>query len=229
MKSHILAVDDTADVRQLLDIILKTAGFRVSLASNAEEMDSRLKAGDVDLIVLDYMMPGEDGLSVCRRLTAAGGPPIIMLSARGADGDRIRGLDLGADDYVAKPFNGDELVSRIRAVLRRRVARPEERTIRHDGWTLDKTLRTIESPNGKTLALTASEFAVLAVLLGRPGRAIRREAILDAMAPIHGFTTPRALDTLISRLRPKLNYIAPEPTEDQPVIETIYGVGYLFR
>ncbi len=229
MKSHILIVDDTADVLQLLKIILTAAGFRVSLATDAAAMDKKLAAGGIDLIVLDYMMPGEDGLSVCRRVSAAGGPPVIMLSAKGTDIDRIRGLDLGADDYIAKPFNGDELVSRIRAVLRRRSPRRDDRAVRRSGWTLDTTLRTIESPNGKTLALTASEFAVLAVLFGKAGHPVKREAILGAMAPIHGFTTARALDTLISRIRAKLNYIAPGAPEAPPLIETIYGVGYLVR
>ena len=229
MKSHILIVDDTADVLELLKIILDAAGFRVSLAGDAAGMDAILGAGGIDLIILDYMMPGEDGLSVCRRVAASGGPPIIMLSAKGSDIDRIRGLDLGADDYMAKPFNGEELVSRVRAVLRRRPARQDARAIRHAGWTLDNTLRTIESPNGKSLALTASEFAALAVLFSRPGRPVKREAILDAMAPIHGFTTPRALDTLISRIRTKLSYLAPATPENPPLIETVYGHGYLVR
>ncbi len=228
-KPTLLVVDDTEDIRELLMAGLGMHGFTVLAADGGVQMDAILSHTAVDLIVLDSMMPGEDGLSICGRLTKAGGPPIIMLSAGASDTARIKGLNLGAEDYMVKPFNMDELAVRIRIVLRRspaRAAAPAD-TVDFFGWSLDNTTRKLTSPNGKVLALSAAEFAVLHVFLSQRHRPLRREQLLARMANLHDFSTGRSLDTLISRLRKKLTYMAPEGEDD--LIQTVYGVGYMFR
>lgn len=228
MKPKILVVDDTPDVRELLEIVLGQSGFSVITADGAAAMDAVLRSTPVNLIVLDNMMPVEDGYSICRRVSSGGGPPIIMLSARGEDVDKIRGLDLGAEDYVAKPFSTGELVSRIRAVLRR-LKKSAAPAWSFFGWNLDKQTRKLSSPAGKSLALSPAEFGLLKVFLDQPDRPLRREQILDAMGEVHGFGTPRGLDTLVSRLRQKLLYADPACTGDKELIQTVYGAGYMLR
>lgn len=232
MGSKLLVVDDTPDVLELLEVVLGRAGFDVVTADGGQAMDHVLATTSIDLIVLDSMMPVEDGLSICRRISAGGGPPIIMLSAKSADTDKIGGLDIGAEDYVTKPFNNDELVARIRAVLRR--VQKAQPTGKPDawmffGWSLDKQTRRLVSPAGKVLALSSAEFALLKVFLDHPDRPLRREQILDAMDELHGFSTPRGLDTLVSRLRQKLLYGDPDATGRSELIQTVYGVGYMMR
>lgn len=231
MKPVILVVDDTPDIRELLEVVLDAAGFTAVTADGAAAMDDALARMSVDLIVLDTMMPGEDGFSVCRRVSAANGPPIIMLSAKSEDIDKIKGLDLGAEDYVSKPFSNDELIARIKAVFRRlkKNAGPATDDWRFFGWVLEKQARRLTSPAGKTLALTPAEFALLTVFLDHPDRPLRREQILKAMDDVHGFSTPRGLDTLVSRLRQKLAYADPDSTGDKELIQTVYGVGYMLR
>lgn len=233
MKPKILIVDDTPDICELLEAVLGRNGFDTVSANNGTQMDAVLKTGPVDLIILDVMMPGEDGFSICRRITAAGGPPIILLSARQADFDKVEGLDLGAEDYVAKPFSNDELLARVRVVLRRSkraetTPAPAE-TWTFCGWTLDKQTRKLSSPAGRVLALSPAEFALFKVFLDRPGRPLRRDQILDAMDDVHGFSTPRGLDTLVSRLRQKIKYADPRFSGANELIETVYGVGYMLR
>lgn len=227
----ILVVDDTPDICELVSVILTRDGFRVLTASGGEEMDAILAREAVDLIVLDTMMPGEDGLSICHRLQQRPSPPIIMLSARGEDIDRIKGLDVGAEDYMAKPFHPKELVARIKVVLRRSertTAQLNEGTRDHFfGWSLDARTRRLTCPDGKYLVLSTAEYAVLRVLLDQPDRPLRREVILGRMAELHEDSTPRALDTIVSRLRRKLAYLHPETGED--LIRTVYGVGYMLR
>lgn len=227
----ILVVDDTPDICELLEVVLSHAGFSVVLADGAAAMDAVLADTPVDLIVLDTMMPVEDGYSVCRRISSGDGPPIIMLSAKGEDVDKITGLDLGAEDYIAKPFNADELISRIRAVLRRvkKSARPAPDVWTFFGWVLDKQTRKLSSPEGKSLALSPAEFGLLKVFLDQPDRPLKREQILIAMGEVHGFSTPRGLDTLVSRLRQKLHYVDPSCTGDKELIQTVYGAGYMLR
>ncbi|MBP2160382.1 MULTISPECIES: response regulator [Asticcacaulis] len=230
MKPTVLVVDDTPDIRELLEVVLDAAGFAVVTADGAAAMDSVLAQMRVDLIVLDTMMPGEDGFSVCRRISAGNGPPIIMLSAKNEDIDKIKGLDLGAEDYVSKPFSNDELIARIKAVfrrLRRNAGGAED--WRFFGWVLEKQARRLTSPTGRTLALTPAEFALLKVFLDHPDRPLRREQILKAMDEVHGFSTPRGLDTLVSRLRQKLAYADPDSAGDRELIQTVYGVGYMLR
>jgi DNA-binding response OmpR family regulator len=225
----LLVVDDTEDIRALLQAGLTRHGFRVLQADGGRTMDSVLDTTPVDLIVLDSMMPGEDGLSICQRLSKAGGPPIIMLSAAGDDVNRIKGLNLGAEDYMAKPFNMDELAVRIRIVLRRQApAAPREAadTVHFAGWSLDNTTRRLTSPAGRVLELSPAEFAVLHVFLGERDRPLKREDLLKGMRQLHGDSTDRSLDALMSRLRRKLKYADPDSPD---LIETVYGVGYIFR
>jgi len=227
-RPNILIVDDDEAIRDLLKSGLSRLGFRIFPADGAVAMDAVLAHEAIDLIVLDSMMPGEDGLSVCARVSAAKGPPIIMLSARGDDVARIKGLNLGAEDYMAKPFNLDELAVRIRIVLRRQVRPADDSdTIRFDGWSLDNRTRRLTSPSGKMLMLSAAEFAVINVLLSQRDRTLRREQLLERMSELHDDSTDRSLDTLISRLRRKLRHVAPEGDSD--LIQTVYGTGYMLR
>lgn len=224
-----LIVDDDPDLRELISQFLSNNGFIVDTASQARDMDRHLARGDVDIVVLDYMMPGEDGLSVCKRLNEAGGPPVIMLSARGEEIDRIVGLELGADDYMSKPFHPRELLARIRAVLRRRETRggawDAKSPITHFfGWQLDNIKRTLLRPDGVQVALSNAEFELLRVFLDRPGRALTRDQILDHLHGPNADSFDRAIDVQISRLRRKLS---DDHAED--IIRTIRGIGYMFK
>lgn len=229
----ILVVDDTEDIRDLLEISLSRLGFHVLSADGGVQMDAILTARKIDLIVLDAMMPGEDGLSICRRVSNAKGPPIIMLSARGEDIDRLKGLELGAQDYVSKPFNANELAARIRIVIGRQVAHGAPgagSTKAHFfNWTLDTVSRIMISPSGNELILSQAELAVMRVFLNYPDRPLKRDQILSGMADLHEHTTLRALDTVISRLRKKLNDAYPEGDKEEELIRTVYGVGYMLR
>ncbi|MBW8735281.1 MAG: response regulator [Asticcacaulis sp.] len=229
---RVLVVDDTDDIRDLLTEVLSHRGFDVVAADGGVAMDRILASRPVDIIILDSMMPGEDGLSICRRVTAAGGPPIIMLSAKGDRLDRISGLELGAEDYVAKPFDADELALRVRAVLRRAgtpAPAPVSTAWSFCGWSLDRDTRKLTSPAGKILALSSAEFALLRVFIEGPDRPLRRDYILENMEEVHDFTTPRGLDTLVSRLRRKLQYANPGTPPEEELIQTVYGVGYVLR
>ncbi|MDC7675731.1 response regulator [Asticcacaulis machinosus] len=226
--SRLLVVDDDRDLRDLISDFLGQHGFEIHTASGAREMDRVLMRGDIDLVVLDFMMPGEDGLSICRRLNAAKGPPVIMLSARAEEVDRIVGLELGADDYLAKPFHPRELLARIRAVLRRGEQGPRNdgaSPITHFfGWQLDNIKRILIRPDGVQVALSNAEFELLRVFLDRPGRALSRDQILDFLHGPNSESFDRAIDVQISRLRRKLN----DDTQDE-IIRTIRGIGYMFR
>lgn len=225
---RILIVDDDKDIRDLTGDFLNNNGFEVHTAPGAREMDRILARGDIELIVLDYMMPGEDGLSVCKRLTDKGGPPVIMLSARGEEIDRIVGLELGADDYMAKPFHPRELLARIRAVLRRREERPQygakAPVTQFFGWQLDNIKRTLTRPDGVQVALSNAEFELLRVFLDRPGRAMSRDQILDHLHGPNSDSFDRAIDVQISRLRRKLG-----DDHNEEIIRTIRGIGYMFK
>ncbi len=231
--AKILVVDDTEDIRDLLEISLARRGFYVLTADGGLQMDDILATRKIDLIVLDAMMPGEDGLSICKRVSSAKGPPIIMLSARGEDIDRLKGLELGAQDYVAKPFNADELAARIRIVIGRQVTNGAPgvgSTKAHFfNWSLDTVSRIMISPSGHELILSQAELAVMRVFLNQPDRPLKRDQILSGMADLHEHTTPRALDTVISRLRKKLSDAYPEGGKDEELIRTVYAVGYMLR
>ena len=229
--TRILVVDDDADLRELISHFLGQNGFEVQTAAQGRDMDKVLARDDIHLIVLDYMMPGEDGLSICKRLKEQGGPPVIMLSARGEEIDRIVGLELGADDYMAKPFHPRELLARIRAVMRRREANTglngfgEKSPISHFfNWQLDNIKRTLVRPDGVQVALSNAEFELLRVFLDRPGRALSRDQILDYLHGPNTDSFDRAIDVQISRLRKKLS---DDTNED--IIRTIRGIGYMFK
>jgi two-component system OmpR family response regulator len=220
----ILVVDDDADLRSLMTDFLRGNGLRVESAADATEMDALISAERPDLIVLDLMMPGEDGLSILRRLRKPGSPGIIMLSAMGEDTDRIIGLEVGADDYLAKPCNPRELLARIRAVLRRKseeAAAATQGAVRRFGaWTLDIVQREVRRIGAAPAPLTDAEFRVLAAFLDRPQRVLSRDKLIEAGKGLDSDVFDRAIDVTISRLRKKLG-------PDDP-IRTIRNEGYMF-
>ena len=220
---RILVVDDDADLRVLVSDFLAANHLTVDSAANGREMDEKLAAARYDLIVLDLMMPGEDGLSILRRLRKPGGPGIIMLSAMGDDTDRIIGLEVGADDYVPKPCNPRELLARVRAVLRRRegTAAADGTPVRRFGeWTLDLVNRALKRPGVPPAPLTDAEFRILAAFLDRPQRVLTRDQLIEAGKGMDSEVFDRAIDVTISRLRKKLG-------ADDP-IRTVRNEGYLF-
>lgn len=225
---HILIVDDHREIRDALAKYLEKNGMRATTAANALAMDAAMKVGQFDLIVLDVMMPGEDGLSVCRRLRAQGGIPILMLTALGDDTDRIVGLEVGADDYLPKPFNPRELLARIKAILRRseRARMPSDKIagnrLAFDRWVLDTDRRSLIDSEGAEVALTTSEFRLLTVFLARPRFVLSRDQLLDLTSGRAAQVFDRTIDNQISRLRRK---IEADPTK--PVlIATVWGGGY---
>lgn len=225
---HILVVDDHQEIRTSVTRFLQKNGLRATAAKDARDMDAKLAAGDYDLMVLDVMMPGETGLSVCRRISAALDLPIILLTALGEDADRIVGLELGADDYLAKPFNPRELLARIKAVLRRS-ERPKTisgelagKRIRFAHLVLDADRQVLIEENGEETALTAADFKLLAVLMERPRVVLSREQLLDLSAGIAAGPLDRKIDNQISRLRRKI-----EPDILRPrIIKTVRNGGY---
>jgi two-component system OmpR family response regulator len=226
---HILVVDDDREIRDLLARFLERHGFRVTAARDGRELRRLLPNGAFALVVLDLMLPGEDGLSLLRWLRAEGGrTPVVMLTAMGEETDRIVGLELGADDYVPKPFNPRELLARIRAVLRRAEAQaaeaaPPGATFRFAGWTLDTARRRLLDPSGTEVALTGGEFELLRILAERAGRVLTREMLMDLL---HGRSTgpfDRAIDVAVSRLRRKLDDDGKSPA----LIKTVRGGGYV--
>ena len=229
---HILVVDDDREIRDLTARFLRKHGFRVDTAANGREMDSRLDAGRFDLIVLDLMMPGEDGLSICRRLRTERSIPIVMLTALGEETDRIVGLEMGADDYLPKPFNPRELLARIKAVLRRAapaahaavVSHPVGRRLRFEGWALDLARRELLDPSGTLIPLTAGEFDLLAAFAERPHRVLSRDQLLDLTRGREAGPFDRSVDVQLSRLRRKVEADPGKPS----LIKTVRGGGYMF-
>jgi two-component system OmpR family response regulator len=220
---RILVVDDDGDLRQLVSDFLIANNLDVESAANGVEMDARLAAGEFDLVILDLMMPGEDGLSILRRLCRPGGPAVIMLSAMGEDTDRIIGLEVGADDYLPKPCNPRELLARVRAVLRRREGpgAAQGGPLRRFGqWTLDLVQREIRRPGAPPASLTDAEFRTLAAFLDRPQRVLTRDQLIEHGKGLDSDVFDRAIDVTISRLRKKLG-------ADDP-IRTVRNEGYMF-
>lgn len=222
---QILIVDDARDIREPLGQYLRKQGYRTQLVANASEARRVLDEASIALVVLDVMMPGEDGLSLCRSLMAQGGPPVILLTAMADETDRIVGLEIGADDYVIKPFNPRELLARIRAVLRR-VPAPVPRLPtgrrRFAGWCHDPAVLHIRHKDGRTVQLTSGESRLLGVFLDRPNMIMTRDRLLDLTAGRDAKAYDRAIDNTISRLRRKI--------EDDPkaprLIITEWGGGY---
>jgi len=228
---RILVVDDHREIRDAVTAYLSRNGMRAVPARDAAEMDARLAEARFDLVVLDLMMPGEDGLSVCRRLTAANGPPVLMLTALGEETDRIVGLEVGADDYLPKPFNPRELLARIKAILRRS-ERPEPvagalngQRIAFAGWVLDTDAQTLtpeDTPQAEPLRLTTAEFRLLTTLLERPRHVLSRELLLDAISGRTAGAFDRSIDNLVSRLRRKIEADPANPA----IITTVRAGGY---
>ncbi len=228
--AHILVVDDHRDIRDLVGRYLRRHSYRTTEAANAAEARTRLGTGVYDLVVLDIMMPGEDGLSLCRHLQESKGPPVILLSAMAEDTDRIVGLEIGADDYVSKPFNPRELLARIRAVLRRsqdghsRLEKEETHPKWHfDRWTLCAAERALFDDKGVRTPLSSGEFKLLRVFLNRPGQVLNRDQLLDLTQGRAAKAFERTIDNQISRLRQKVEPNPAHPT----LIQTIWGDGYM--
>ncbi|KNG94568.1 response regulator [Pseudaestuariivita atlantica] len=225
---HILVVDDHRDIRDALARYLEKNGMRATVAADARAMDAAMKAGRFDLIVLDVMMPGEDGLSVCRRLRAEGDVPILMLTALGEETDRIIGLEMGADDYLAKPFSPRELLARVKAILRRSRTPAKEggamagRKLAFDRWLLDTDRRVLLSGDGTEVALTTAEFRLLTVFLERPRHVLSRAQLLDLTSGRQEHVFDRAIDNQVSRLRRKIERDPAHPE----LIATVWGGGY---
>ena len=226
---HLLIVDDDREIRDLLARFLRKHGYRVDTAADGRAMAKLLEAGRFDLVVLDIMLPGEDGLSLCRRLRATSDLPIVMLTAVGDDTDRIVGLELGADDYVTKPFNPRELLARVKAVLRRAGApRPAAaadggRVLAFDRWRLDLARRELRAADGTLTPLTAGEYDLLAAFVEHPGRVLSRDQLLDLTKGRAAVPFDRSIDVQLSRLRRK---IEPDP-KDPRLIKTVRGGGYI--
>lgn len=228
---HILIVDDHREIRDLVSRALTKEGFRVSTAADGRAMQKVLADGRIDLILLDLMLPGEDGLSLCRTLRAASNIPIIMLTAKGEEIDRVIGLEMGADDYLPKPFGSRELIARIKAVLRRSAdngskADPEKRpeSYHFDRWSLDIGIRALLRDDGVTVPLSTGEFDLLIALVERPQRVLNRDQLLDLARGRSAAGLDRSVDTQVSRLRKKLELDAGDPR----IIKTIWGGGYMF-
>ncbi|MEM8792660.1 MAG: response regulator transcription factor [Pseudomonadota bacterium] len=226
-KPTILIVDDDPDIRTLVAEFLGREGLDFEQAENAEAMDAVLGRVRPDLIVLDLMLPGEDGLSICRRLRAAAGPPILMLTAKSDEIDRVVGLEMGADDYLVKPFGPRELLARIRAVLRRVSEHPAEApSYRYafDAFIVDLDARQIVDVDGRSVTLTSGEFDLLSCFIQRPRRVLSRDQILAQLRGRGAEPFDRTVDMLISRLRRKLAAVSP----DTELISTVRNSGYLF-
>jgi two-component system, OmpR family, response regulator len=225
---HILIVDDDRDIRTLLSEYLQKNGFRTSAVGDGKAMRRALDHGHVDLIVLDLMLPGEDGLKLCRELRSTSQVPILMLTALGEEIDRIVGLEVGADDYLPKPFSPRELVGRIKAILRRTSLAPREpeqlaRRYRFGDWQLDTTTRTLTHADGSQQALSGAEFRLLTVLLAHPNRVLSRQQLMELLRGRDMDPFDRSVDVRISRLRQTLRDDARAPR----IIRTVYGEGYV--
>lgn len=226
---HVLIVDDDAEIRALLSEYLQRNGYRASAVADGKGMWAALDSKRPDIIVLDLMLPGDDGLTLCRDLRARCSVPVIMLTARGEETDRIVGLEMGADDYLAKPFNPRELLARIKSVLRRSRSLPENlkaeevKSMRFAGWTLDVKARHLISPERVVVPLSGVEFKLLRVFLSHPNSVLTRDQLMDLMMSRDAAPFDRAIDVQVSRLRQRLGEDAKEPS----LIKTVRGAGYV--
>jgi two-component system, OmpR family, response regulator len=227
-KAHLLVVDDDKELCSLLLKLLTEQGYRVSVAHDGPAMTRTLEASRIDLVVLDLMLPGEDGLAICRRLRSTGTLPIIMLTAMGDEVDRIVGLEMGADDYLAKSSSPRELLARIKAVLRRAGApdagvQKRNRILEFAGWRLDVTQRQLFSPSSALVPLRAGEFDLLLALAERPQRVLTRDQLLDLSRGRIANNFDRSIDVQISRLRRKIE----ADTKTPALIKTVRNGGYI--
>lgn len=228
-RDHILLVDDEASIRDPLARYLERQGYRVTEAVDAQAARAALAGFDIDIVLLDIMMPGEDGLSLTRHIAANNGPPVILLTAKSEETDRIVGLEIGADDYVVKPFSPRELVARIKVVLRRgrhgAGVNAATGTVFHfEGWQLRSAEQQLIDPTGVLVPLSSGEYRLLEALVERPGQVLNRDQLLDLTRGRVAGPFDRAIDNQISRLRRKI-----EPDlKDPAYIKTIWGGGYRF-
>jgi two-component system OmpR family response regulator len=232
-KPHILIVDDDRDIRRLMMELFDERGFRVTAVADGASMARQLAGSKFDLAILDVMLPGEDGLELCRRIRRESNLPIIMLTARGDETDRVVGLEMGADDYVAKPFGPRELVARVRALLRRSreggegggaPAKPKLSRMTFDGWVIDMARRELRAPDGALISLTGTEFDMLVVLAERSPSVVSRDQLLDLVRGRTSSPFDRSIDVSISRLRKKIETMP----EDPRIIRTVRNSGYVF-
>lgn len=228
-RPHILLVDDELSIRDPLARYLEKQGYRVTEAGNAARAREALKGYDIDVVLLDIMMPGEDGLSLTRHIAEVGGPPVILLTARSEEADRIVGLEIGADDYVVKPFSPRELVARIKVALRRTAGTPTANghggaSWAFDGWHLHTAEQQLFDPHGALVPLSSGEYRLLEALVERAGQVLNRDQLLDLTKGRIAGPFDRAIDNQVSRLRRKI-----EPdSKDPKYIKTIWGGGYRF-
>jgi two-component system OmpR family response regulator len=226
---HILIVDDDAEIRTLLGTYLTRNGLKTTAVGDGKAMWRVLGAGHVDLVVLDLMLPGDDGLTLCRDLRAKSDLPVIMLTARGDETDRIVGLEMGADDYVPKPFSARELLARIKVVLRRVRSLPPN--LRPDdsaelvfaGWRLDTVQRHLVSPAGVVTSLSGAEYRLLRIFLSHPNRVLNRDQLVDLTQGREADPLDRSIDVQVSRLRHRLC----DDPKDPQLIKTVRGEGYV--
>jgi two-component system OmpR family response regulator len=226
-QARLLIVDDESSLREPLADYLSRQGFAVSQAASAAEARSLLRGETPDLVLLDIMMPGEDGLSLCRHLIEARHMPTIFLTAKGEATDRIVGLEIGADDYVVKPFEPRELVARIRSVLRRAArgapAAIEDEVFEFEGWTLDPLKRRLTDAEGAVVAISSAEFRLLMAFLEHPRQVLDRDRLLDMVQGREAHLFDRAVDNQVSRLRRKIEVDSRNPQ----LIQTVWGGGYM--
>ena len=222
-RPHILIIEDDPEIRSLVQDYLQKHGFRAEMGDGGAALDRHLSVfGEPDLIVLDIMLPGEDGLSICRRLRASSRVPILMLTARGEDIDRIVGLEIGADDYLPKPFNPRELTARIRAILRRNEPRPvAKKRLKLRDFVVDLEARSVIDAEGSAVELTSAEFDLLECFLTRPGRVLSREQLMDWTRGRRSEPFDRTIDVQLSRLRKKIDQSEP------PLFKTMRNAGYI--
>lgn len=227
-RPHILIADDEPSIREPLAKYLEKQGFRVTACESAALARSAILSYKIDLVLLDIMMPGEDGLSLCRHLAANNGPPVILLTAKDEEMDRVIGLEIGADDYISKPFSPRELVARIKTILRR-VGSNDAALTPHDnygfnGWTLKIAEQNLYNSEGVFILLSTGEFNLLKIFVERAGQVLERDQLLDLTKGREAGPFDRAIDNAISRLRRKIEI---DPKQPQ-IIKTIWGGGYSF-
>ncbi len=226
---HILIVDDDAEIRDLLARYLEKNGLRATAVGDGRAMWQALAAAVFDLIVLDLMLPGEDGLTLCRDLRARSDIPVVMLTARGEETDRVVGLEMGADDYLTKPFSARELLARIKSVLRRTRSLPpnlrpdDDARIRFGGWTLDTQQRRLIAADGEVTALSGAEYRLLRIFVEHPNRVLNRDQLVELTQGREAEALDRSIDVQVSRLRHRLGDDPREPA----IIKTVRGEGYV--
>jgi len=227
--SHIAVVEDDPDISRMMVSCMTEHGFEVTPAISGRDLDRVMSAEKIDLVILDVGLPGEDGLSICRRLRGKSAVPIIMVTGRDSDTDKIVGLELGADDYLPKPFNPRELVARVRAVMRRSTMAEQQqaeaaRILTFEGWRLDMARRQLFDPEGEPRSLTSGEFNILAIFCNNPRKVLSRDELLDQLHGRAAAVFDRSVDVQISRLRRKIETRTKEPS----FIKTIRYGGYFF-